>query len=99
MSSKPEEIRPRTNPGPPLLLWVLQFILFLGIASTAVGSFGCFTVVQRATPTHTYIWLGVEIALAVLRIGIWGLNPRWDEHTGVDLKLKLAEVAPIITIG
>jgi hypothetical protein len=98
-SSKSEEIRPRTNPGPPLLFWVLQLILFLGIASTAVGYLGCFTVVQRETPTNTYIWLGVEITLAILRICIWGSNPRWDEHTGVGLKLKLADIAPIITTG
>ncbi|KAJ6523476.1 hypothetical protein DFH09DRAFT_1190385 [Mycena vulgaris] len=55
---------------------VLQILLFIGIASTAVGYLGCFTVVQHATTTNTYIWLGVEISLAhILRIWIWALNP------------------------
>ncbi|KAJ6591277.1 hypothetical protein DFH09DRAFT_1420394, partial [Mycena vulgaris] len=70
-------------------LALLQVLLFFGISSTAVGYLGCFIVVQNSKASNTYIWLGVEIALAILRIYIWGLNPQWDEQTGVRLELQL----------
>ncbi|KAJ7432860.1 hypothetical protein FB451DRAFT_1476896 [Mycena latifolia] len=84
---------PQTVRAPPLPniipsrlhLAFLQVLLFLGIGSTAVGYLGCFTVVQNSHAGDTYIWLGIEIALALLRIYIWGLNPSWDEQTGLSL--------------
>ncbi|KAJ6534924.1 hypothetical protein B0H19DRAFT_1323037 [Mycena capillaripes] len=81
------------------LLWVLQALLLLGIGSTAVGYLGCFTVVQTASPTNTYIWLGAEVALAILRIIIWGSNPTWDEDTDVRLNLRFESTPPTITTG
>ncbi|KAJ6591309.1 hypothetical protein DFH09DRAFT_1273923 [Mycena vulgaris] len=80
-------------------LALLQVLLFIGIASTAVGYLGCFIVVQDSKASNTYIWLGVEIALAILRIYIWGLNPQWDEHTGLSLELQLPSYrfAPTVT--
>ncbi|KAJ7020498.1 hypothetical protein C8F04DRAFT_1274961 [Mycena alexandri] len=78
----------------------LQFMLFIGIGATAVGYLGCFTIVQNAPASSTYMWLGIEVALALLRIYIWGLNPRWDEATGLTLELQLPddfEQAPRIT--
>ncbi|KAJ7020755.1 hypothetical protein C8F04DRAFT_1241770 [Mycena alexandri] len=68
---------------------VLQLLLFIGIGATAVGYLGCFTVVQNAPASSTYMWLGIEIALALLRIYIWGLNPSWDEATGLTLEIQL----------
>ncbi|KAJ7473421.1 hypothetical protein FB451DRAFT_1249219 [Mycena latifolia] len=85
-----------------LHLAFLQVLLFLGIGSTAVGYLGCFTVVQNSHAGDTYIWLGIEIALALLRIYIWGINPSWDEQTGLRLELELpdnSEKAPTITMG
>ncbi|KAJ7046248.1 hypothetical protein C8F04DRAFT_1323132 [Mycena alexandri] len=79
---------------------VLQLLLFVGIGATAVGYLGCFTVVQNAPASSTYMWLGIEVALALLRIYIWGLNPSWDEATGLTLELQLPndfEQAPKIT--
>ncbi|KAJ6597478.1 hypothetical protein DFH09DRAFT_81646 [Mycena vulgaris] len=78
----------------------LQVLIFIGMVSTTVGYLGCFTVVQTARPNHTYIWLGVEIALALLRILIWGHNPHWDEPEGITLELSLpadVQKAPTIT--
>ncbi|KAJ7020387.1 hypothetical protein C8F04DRAFT_1242007 [Mycena alexandri] len=78
----------------------LQFMLFIGIGATAVGYLGCFTVVQNAPADSTYMWLGIEIALAILRIYIWGLNPSRDEATGLILELQLSndlDQAPNIT--
>ncbi|KAJ7481817.1 hypothetical protein FB451DRAFT_1237253 [Mycena latifolia] len=83
-------------------LILLQFLLFIGIVSTAIGYLSCFTVVQNATPRNTYIWLGLEIFLALLRIYIWALNPSYDEHTGLRLELRLPdnpERAPTLTTG
>ncbi|KAJ7020389.1 hypothetical protein C8F04DRAFT_1050864 [Mycena alexandri] len=78
----------------------LQLLLFIGIGATAVGYLGCFTVVQNAPASSTYMWLGIEVALALLRIYIWGLNPSWDEAAGLTLELQLPndfEQAPRIT--
>jgi hypothetical protein len=44
--------------------------------------------------------LGVEVILALLRIFIWGLNPLWDEQTGLSLELQLVadtDLAPMVT--
>ncbi|KAJ7720197.1 hypothetical protein B0H16DRAFT_1793718 [Mycena metata] len=83
-----------------ICLAVLQLLLFIGIGATAIGYLGCFTVVQNAPADSTYMWLGIEITLALLRIYIWSLNPSWDEVTGVTLGLQLPdnfEQAPKIT--
>ncbi|KAJ7473432.1 hypothetical protein FB451DRAFT_1468247 [Mycena latifolia] len=81
-------------------LALLQVLLFCGIVSTAVGYLGCFTVVQNSLAGDTYMWVSLEIALALLRICIWGLNPTWDEQHGFSLELQLPddfEKAPTIT--
>ncbi|KAJ7481868.1 hypothetical protein FB451DRAFT_138280 [Mycena latifolia] len=89
-----------TNMPSRIRLACLQVLLLIGIGSTAVGYFGCFTVVQNSRASDTYIWLGVEVGLALLRIYIWGLNPSWDESTGLSWELQLpddGEFAPAIT--
>ncbi|KAJ7881306.1 hypothetical protein B0H14DRAFT_1514198 [Mycena olivaceomarginata] len=78
----------------------LQVLLFVATVSAAGGYIGCFTTVQNSLPDNTYIWLGVEVILALLRIYIWGLNPLWDEQTGLSLELQLladTDLAPTVT--
>jgi hypothetical protein len=77
---------------------MLHFILLLGIAATGVGYVGCFTVVQSSSTRDTYIWLGLEVWLSIVRMVLWGLNPPSDENTGITVKISsLAEQAPFIT--
>ncbi|KAL0060359.1 hypothetical protein AAF712_012864 [Marasmius tenuissimus] len=45
------------------------------------------------------VWFGVETALSVVRIILWGSNPSWDEqNTGITLELELfdksSEISP-----
>ncbi|KAJ7731744.1 hypothetical protein B0H16DRAFT_1468916 [Mycena metata] len=73
--------------------WVLmQVVLLCGSLMTIVGYIGCFTIVQNsADATDTYIWLGAEAALALLRLLVWALNPPWDDSDGVWLILDCAK--------
>jgi hypothetical protein len=63
-------------------LWLCRSLLLIGVAFTAVGYIGCFTVVQNSSLRDTLIWLGLEAFLSVVRICIWGSDPNFDniEH-------------------
>ncbi|KAJ7584233.1 hypothetical protein C8J56DRAFT_1028155 [Mycena floridula] len=76
---------------------LIQTILIICISATAVGYLGCFTVVQSSSPHSTYLWLGLETALSLFRIGLWAWNPKWDEDTSVTVKIKLHDNVPLIT--
>ncbi|KAJ7801690.1 hypothetical protein B0H14DRAFT_1673827 [Mycena olivaceomarginata] len=101
----PNSSSPLLDSGRPSPKWklsithtMLHFILLLGIAATGVGYVGCFTVVQSSSTRDTYIWLGLEIWLSIVRMVLWGLNPPSDENTGITVKISsLAEQAPFIT--
>ncbi|KDQ30152.1 hypothetical protein PLEOSDRAFT_1081735 [Pleurotus ostreatus PC15] len=67
-----------------------------------VGYIGSFTIVSNDGKTNTnskgpLIWLGAEIALSLLRMLIWSLNPPFDENTGLTFKLKLEAGDPLPT--
>ncbi|KAJ7707861.1 hypothetical protein B0H14DRAFT_3643449 [Mycena olivaceomarginata] len=54
--------------------------LVMGMAATGVGYIGCFKIVQSATNgTGPSIWLGLEIVLSLLRMGMWAVNPTTDD--------------------
>ncbi|KAJ7096132.1 ankyrin repeat-containing domain protein [Mycena epipterygia] len=60
--------------------------LLLGFFMTIIGYIGCFTIVQSSSASSdTYIWLGLETALAFFRLLIWALNPSWDDSDGISL--------------
>ncbi|KAJ7664274.1 hypothetical protein B0H17DRAFT_1184714 [Mycena rosella] len=66
--------------------------VFVGFILTIAGYIGCFTIVQNSsTSSDTYIWLGVEVALAVIRIITWALNTPWDDSDGTAVELNLQE--------
>lgn len=67
-----------------------------------VGYIGSFTIVSNdgkgnANSNGPLIWLGVEIALSLLRMLIWSLNPPFDEHTNLTFKLALEASGPLPT--
>ncbi|KAF9259889.1 hypothetical protein L218DRAFT_629698 [Marasmius fiardii PR-910] len=72
-------------------LLLLQLLLLVGMPMIVVGYVGCFNLVSQSQVPHgTYVWLGLEAALSVLRICLWGWNPTWDDHgTGMRMCLKL----------
>ncbi|KAF9487831.1 hypothetical protein BDN71DRAFT_575025 [Pleurotus eryngii] len=67
-----------------------------------MGYIGSFTIVANdgkanANSNGPLIWLGVEIALSLLRMLIWSLNPLFDEHTDLTFKLELEASNPLPT--
>jgi hypothetical protein len=63
---------------------VTLIFLLVGFLTTLTGYVGCFTVVQNTThPSDTYIWLGAEAMLALVRLVAWALNPAWDDSDGL----------------
>jgi hypothetical protein len=78
--------------------WLVMLIsLLLGFGMTLVGYVGCFTIVQSTSaPSDTYIWLGAEAALALIRLSVWAWNPLWDESDGVCLMLDCSN-PPILS--
>ncbi|KAJ7801961.1 hypothetical protein B0H14DRAFT_2614841 [Mycena olivaceomarginata] len=68
---------------------LLRTSLLIGFFMTLVGYVGCFTLVQdgKSTPSDTYIWLGLEALLSLLRMMIWAWNPIWDDPEGITLGL------------
>ncbi|KAJ8092977.1 hypothetical protein PM082_011297 [Marasmius tenuissimus] len=74
-----------------ILLPVLQIILVVGMGMIVAGYVGCFNIVGRTNvDAGPYVWFGMETFLAVLRIALWGWNPRWDEGgTGMTMRLAL----------
>ncbi|KAJ7083797.1 hypothetical protein C8R44DRAFT_991958 [Mycena epipterygia] len=71
-----------------LAWWEMLFALLFGFLMTIIGYIGCFTIVQNSsTPSDTYIWLALELALALIRLLTWALNPPWDDSDGVRLRL------------
>ncbi|KAJ7923118.1 ankyrin repeat-containing domain protein [Mycena leptocephala] len=80
-------------------LWLaLICALLLGFLMTIVGYIGCFTIVQSSTvPSDTYIWLGAEATLALIRLVVWGLNPSWDDSDGICLSPTESSPPPTVT--
>ncbi|KAL0068374.1 hypothetical protein AAF712_004452 [Marasmius tenuissimus] len=74
-----------------ILLPLLQTILIVGMGMIVAGYVGCFNIVGRTNvDAGPYVWFGMETFLAMLRIALWGWNPRWDEgDTGMTMRLAL----------
>ena len=70
--------------------WVFLILLLAGILSTVVGDVGCFSVVQNAkSRTGPLSWLCLEAGLSIIRIVLWGLNPKGDDAPPLELILRL----------
>ncbi|KAL0566254.1 hypothetical protein V5O48_015764 [Marasmius crinis-equi] len=72
-------------------LLVHQVSLLAGMVMIVIGYIGCFNLVNGSNAKNgPYIWLGMEAFLSVLRMALWGWNPRWAQgDTGLEMKLKL----------
>ncbi|KAF7347047.1 hypothetical protein MVEN_01458500 [Mycena venus] len=74
--------------------WAFIGGLMLGFLMTIIGYIGCFTIVQGSSvPSDTYIWLGAEATLALVRLLVWGFNPSWDDSDGICL--AATEILPL----
>jgi hypothetical protein len=73
-------------------------LLFIGILASVAGYVGSFSVVQSSRSAKApAIWLGLEAALSIIRMILWGLNPESDDAPPLELKVKLDEHAPLPT--
>ncbi|ESK83601.1 hypothetical protein Moror_12050 [Moniliophthora roreri MCA 2997] len=71
-------------------LVLYHFIMVIGMVMLVAGYVGSFSLVgQTDNVKAPYVWFGLETALSLLRIALWGLNPSWDEGTGLTMSLKL----------
>ncbi|KAJ7250610.1 hypothetical protein C8J57DRAFT_677312 [Mycena rebaudengoi] len=79
---------------------LLRVLLILGFIMTFVGYVGCFTLIQdaKSTASDTYIWLGLEAILSLLRMAIWGMNPTWDDPGGIILTMTTSNHDPLSCI-
>ncbi|ESK82772.1 hypothetical protein Moror_5635 [Moniliophthora roreri MCA 2997] len=74
--------------------WYLAFyqlVIAIGMVMIVAGYVGCFSLVgQTGLKGAPYVWFGLEAALSLLRIFLWGSNPDWDEDgTGLTMSLQL----------
>jgi hypothetical protein len=73
-----------------ILFALAQFLLIVGCIALCVGYVGCFLVVQGSTLSNgALIWLGAEVGLALVRMGLWAFNPKMDDATPLDIQLRL----------
>ncbi|KAK7033933.1 hypothetical protein VNI00_012557 [Paramarasmius palmivorus] len=72
------------------MLVVYQLLSGVGIAMIVAGYVGCFSLVGSADVTAgPYVWFAMETFLSLIRVFLWGLNPLWDETTGLTMSLRL----------
>lgn len=84
------------------ILIVAQIAILIGMLLSLVGYIGCFSLVQNSqTSVGPLIWLGCEVGLSLLRLGIWSWNPKWDDCTSLSLSLRLSPESqiPICTMS
>jgi hypothetical protein len=78
--------------------WVLFLGLLLGVVASVVGYIGCFSVVQSTQKSSGPLsWLGLEAALSLLRMYIWGLNPQSDDAPPLEFVLAVDDEPPLPT--
>ncbi|KAK7033620.1 hypothetical protein VNI00_012619 [Paramarasmius palmivorus] len=72
------------------MLVIYQLLIAAGMVMIVVGYVGCFSIVKNSNaPAGPYVWFGMEAFLSLLRMVLWGLNPSWDESTGLTMNLEL----------
>jgi hypothetical protein len=72
--------------------WVLLVFLFLGLAGSVVGYFGCYTVISGAP----FVWIVLETILSLIRSAICTWNPTSDPPP-LEIILELNEYKPFPT--
>ena len=87
---------PRLHHTSIVVSWVL---LLISLPAAVAGYIGCFTLVSNLNGQSSgpLVWLGLEAVLSALRILLWAWNPSFDEKTGIEVSLKLAEEGPPMT--
>uniref|UniRef100_A0A0W0F969 Uncharacterized protein n=2 Tax=Moniliophthora roreri TaxID=221103 RepID=A0A0W0F969_MONRR len=75
------------------LLMLYQLIIIIGMGMIVTGYVGCFSLVgQTNVPNGPYVWFGLEAALSLIRMFLWGSNPEWDESTSLTVTLELHHI-------
>ncbi|KAK7041405.1 hypothetical protein VNI00_009271 [Paramarasmius palmivorus] len=75
------------------ILALYQLALAIGSVMIVAGYVGCFSLVgQTKVKNAPYVWFGLEALFSILRILLWGLNPKWDEGTGLSISFELRDL-------
>ncbi|PHZ14062.1 uncharacterized protein RHIMIDRAFT_236053 [Rhizopus microsporus ATCC 52813] len=61
----------------------------LSAVGIVIGYIGSYLVVQKMTPTDTYYWLGLQLALCFLRLVIWSWSAEKDDLNVIYLRYKI----------
>ncbi|KAL0957238.1 hypothetical protein HGRIS_001052 [Hohenbuehelia grisea] len=82
--------------------WIYIICTIFGMALSIWGYVASFTIVTNDRTANSnskgpLIWLGTEIALSLLRMLIWSLNPLFDETTHLAFTLELDAGYPLPT--
>ena len=73
-------------------------LLLAGIIASVAGYVGCFSAVQGSgSSKEALIWLCLEAGLSVIRIILWGINPKGDDAPPLEFTFKLDKHAPLPT--
>jgi hypothetical protein len=75
--------------GSSVLRWSF-LVLFVGIITSVVGYVGCFCAVQGSgSSREALIWLCLEMELSIIRITLWGINPKGDDAPPLEFAFQL----------
>ncbi|KAG6817668.1 hypothetical protein H0H87_005426 [Tephrocybe sp. NHM501043] len=81
--------------------YVAYLVLFLGSISTVTGYILSFSVVQRANPVFNSLgpvaWVILEAFLSVVRLVLWGWNPKSDDMEPLNILIDLDSAPPFPT--
>ena len=73
-------------------MWLVLFLLLIGLLASVVGYVGCFSVVQNLESTIGPVsWLCLESGLSVIRLVIWSWNLLGDDTPPLEIILELDE--------
>ncbi|KAL0954030.1 hypothetical protein HGRIS_005184 [Hohenbuehelia grisea] len=75
-------------------------LIALGVAFSVEGYVGCFTLVKgTSVDSGAVLWLGIEVALSLIRMGLWSWNPGWDgeNYNFLRFELELDPRSPLLT--
>uniref|UniRef100_A0A0W0G9K2 Uncharacterized protein n=1 Tax=Moniliophthora roreri TaxID=221103 RepID=A0A0W0G9K2_MONRR len=76
-------------------LVLYQLVMAIEMRMIVTGYVSRFSLVSQTNVNGgPYVWFGLETALSILRICLWGSNPGRDEKTGLEVSLELKEMDP-----
>ncbi|RDB17131.1 hypothetical protein Hypma_001888 [Hypsizygus marmoreus] len=83
-----------------ITVWPFLVLVFFGISISVVGYIGCFTVVQGSQHANVpLVWLCLEGVLSMIRMALWGWNPKFQCPDPVEITFALNKFVPLSTVN